>query len=74
MSHWPLIRHKRRGYLVSIRPHWDTKGTGETEIGQLEIIMLVDEEILRLEISVEYTMRMTVQQARGELMRKFLKR
>ncbi len=59
---------------MSIRPHWDTKGTGETEIGQLEIIMLVDEEILRLEISVEYTMRMTVQQARGELMRKFLKR
>ena len=58
---------------MSVRPHRDTECTRKAKISQLEIVIFVDQKILRLEVSMEYTMRVAVQQARIQLMCEFLK-
>lgn len=39
-------------YFVSIRSHGNAERPCESEIGQLEIVIFVDEEVLRFEVSV----------------------
>lgn len=38
---------------MSIRPDWDPESSCETEIGQLEHTLFVDEKVLRFEVPVE---------------------
>jgi hypothetical protein len=45
----------------------DSEGSGETEIGELELAFVVDEEILRLEIAVEDSVRVAEVDALEEL-------
>lgn len=40
-------------YFVGVSTHRNTKGASKTEIGELEIIVLVDEQILGLQITVK---------------------
>lgn len=58
---------RNRAHLMGIGPHWDTEGPGKTEVGQLQIVALIDQEILWLEIPMEDAMRVTVKQSRCEL-------
>lgn len=39
-------------YFVGIRSHGNAESPCESEIGQLEIIMFVDEKVLRFKVSV----------------------
>lgn len=38
---------------MSVGTHRNTKGASKTEIGELEIIILVDEQILWLQVTVK---------------------
>jgi hypothetical protein len=59
-------------YLVRVRPEWDTKGSGETKVGELEVTVLVDEQVLRLEISMEDPVGVAVVQSLDQLQREAL--
>ncbi len=37
---------------MSVGPQWYTKSASETEVCQLEIVVFIDKQILRLEIAV----------------------
>ena len=43
--------------LVGIGAQRDTKCTRKTKVGKLEIALLVDKQVLRLEVTVQYTVR-----------------
>jgi len=45
---------------MRIRPHWDTKGTRKTKVSEFQIITVIDEKILRLQITMKDPMRMAV--------------
>ena len=40
-------------HLVSVGPQRDSESPCESEIGELEVTLLVDEQVLRLEIAVK---------------------
>ena len=66
---------ERRGvtaYLMCVCPHRNSKCSGESKVSKLEIVVLVDEKVLWLEISVKYAVRMAVQEPRRQLVSKFL--
>lgn len=44
--------------LVCISPNRNPKGTGETEVCQLDLSHVVDEQVLRFQVSVQYPVRM----------------
>lgn len=46
-------------YLVSVCPDWDAKRSGQSEVGQLDVALGVDEKILRLQITMKNSVRMT---------------
>lgn len=58
--------------LVGVGPHWNTERTSETKVRKLEVIMLIDEQVLRFQITMENSMRMTIEQSRVELVQEFL--
>lgn len=41
---------------MSVRPHGDTKCSSETEIGQLQVVILVNQQVLGFEISMQNSM------------------
>jgi len=45
---------------MGIRPHRYTKCTSKTEIRKLEVVVFIDEQILRFEITVQDAMRVTI--------------
>jgi len=49
-----------RHHLVGVGAHGDAEGTGETEIRQLEGPVAVNEQVLRLQITVQNAMRVAV--------------
>lgn len=57
---------------MRVGSHGNPKCARQTKVGEFEIIILVDQKVLRLEITVENTMRVTVQEASIELPEKFL--
>lgn len=57
---------------MSIGTQWYTKGTRQTKIGQLEVTLLVDEEILGLQIAVEHSVSVAVSDTLAELAHEFL--
>jgi hypothetical protein len=53
-----LVQQAR--YLVSVCTQWDTEGAGQTEIGQLEIAVLVNQKVLWLQVTVQHATRVAV--------------
>ena len=46
---------------MSVCSHWDTEGAGQSEVSQLQVVVLpVDEQVLRLQITMKYPMHMAV--------------
>lgn len=41
---------------MCVRPHWDTEGSGKTKVSEFEIVVFIDQQVLRFEIAVENTM------------------
>lgn len=39
--------------LVGICAHWNTEGPREPEIRQLQVVILVDQQVLRFQVSVK---------------------
>jgi hypothetical protein len=57
---------------VGVRPERDAKRPGEPKVGELEVAVLVDEQVLGLEIAVEDPVGVTVVEALDELQRESL--
>lgn len=57
---------------MSISTQRDTKRPRQTEITNLEITRLVDQQILRFEVSMEDTVAVAVVETFDELVREFL--
>lgn len=47
-------------YFMSISFHWETKGSCETEISKLNVAVLINQEILRLKISVHNSVSVAI--------------
>ena len=60
-------------YLVRIRAHGNAERASQPEVCKLEVVVdCVDEQILWLEVAVQDTVCMAVEQTRRQLMREFL--
>lgn len=59
-------------YLVSVGTQGDTEGSGKTKIGQLEVTLLVDEQVLRLQITVQDSVGVAVANSLAKLGHEFL--
>jgi hypothetical protein len=51
---------------------WDTERTSKTEVSNLQVALIVDEQILRLQVSVQDAMRVTVLDAGYKLQHELL--
>lgn len=58
---------------MRVRPQRDTECAGQAKVGKLEVALLVNQEVLRLEVTVEDTVDVTVEQALDELVRELLR-
>jgi hypothetical protein len=45
---------------VCVRSHGDPERTGKTKVGKLEIVVFINQKILRLKIAVKDAMRVAV--------------
>jgi hypothetical protein len=52
---------------VGVSAERNTEGAGQTKIGQLQVALLVDEQVLRLEITVKDAVGVAVARALEEL-------
>ena len=52
---------------MGVCPERNTEGSSETEICELEVTVLVDEQVLRFEISMKDSMSVTVVESLDEL-------
>lgn len=59
-------------YLMSICPQRHTKSASQTEIRQLQIALVVDQKILRLEIAVQNAVGVAVLDTLAQLHHKLL--
>ena len=62
-----------RTYLMCVGSHRNAKRASKAEVGELQVVVLADQQVLRLEVTVEDAMGMAVEEARGELMCEFLR-
>lgn len=69
-----MQERKFRGphYLVGVCPHRNAKSSRKAKICKFKIVFLVDKQILRLQVAMQDSVRMTVQKASIELMSKSL--
>jgi len=52
---------RKAAHLMSVSSHWDAEGPGQSEVGQLQVVVLpIDEQVLRLQITMKYPMHMAV--------------
>ena len=63
---------EQKTYFVSISTQRDTKRPRQTEITNLEITRLVDQQILRFKVSMKNTVAVAVVETFDELVREFL--
>lgn len=61
------LENIKKLYLVRIRPERDAERAGETKVGKLQVAVLVDEQVLRLQVSVENPVRVAVVEPLDEL-------
>ena len=56
---WTALYHCDRNcfslYLVSVNPNGDAESTGESKISNLDGTILVDQQVLRLQITMQHT-------------------
>jgi hypothetical protein len=45
---------------VGVGFHWEAEGAGETEIGEFDVSIFVNKQVLWFEISMHYTVRVAV--------------
>ena len=57
----------RDAHLMGICPEWHTKSTSKTEICQLEVTVLVDQQVLRLQVTMQNSVGMAVAHALAQL-------
>ena len=57
---------------MCVGSHRNAEGACKAEVGELQVVVLTDQQVLRLEVTVEDAMGMAVEEARGELMCEFL--
>jgi hypothetical protein len=62
-----LKKHASTTYLVSVGSKGDSESASETKVGEFEITISVDEQVLRLEITVKDSMGVEVMYAFDEL-------
>lgn len=76
MTTWVLalqwVRVTVATHLVRVCPQGNAEGAGKTKVGELEVSFLVDEEVLRLQVAVEDTVRVAVVQALDKLVAELL--
>jgi hypothetical protein len=58
---------------VCIRSERDPEGSREAEVGNLEVRITVDEQVLRFQVTVDDAVRVAKNQTRTQLPCKFLK-
>lgn len=63
---------ERIAYLVGVGAQRDTKGSGQTEIGELEVALLVNEQILRLQVAVQNAVGVAVADTGAQLVHELL--
>jgi hypothetical protein len=68
----PLRQHWR-SYFVCIRPHRDPEAPCEPKIGNLEVCIVIDQQVLRFQVPMDNTLCMAENQTRAQLPCKFLK-
>lgn len=56
-------------HLVAERVHGNTEGAGETEVTDLELSAAVDQQVLRLQVTVEYPVRVAEGDTLGSALR-----
>ena len=59
-------------YFVGVSAERNTEGASQTEIGQLQVALLVNEQVLRLEVTVQDAVGVAVARALEELKGEFL--
>ena len=57
---------------MCVRSHWNAEGACKAEVGELQVVVLADQQVLWLEVTVEDAMGMAVEEARRELVCEFL--
>lgn len=62
----------QRDHLMGVGSQWDTESAGQAEIGQLQVALLVDQQILRFEIAMQNSMGVAEVNASDELVSEFL--
>lgn len=59
-------------YLMGISSHRNTEGAREAKISELQVITVINQQVLRFQVAVQDTMRVTVEESRIQLVSKFL--
>lgn len=57
----------QRHNLVGVGPDGEADGTGQAKVGQLEVALLIDKQVLRLQVAMEDAAGMAVCQATDQL-------
>ena len=63
-----------RDDLVRVGAHGDAEGAREAEVGELEVVIRIDQQILRLEVAMQDAVRVAIEQPGRQLVGKFLSR
>ena len=63
---------KRIDYLVGVCAERDAKGSGQAKIGELEVALLVNEQVLRLQVAVQDAVGVAVADAGAQLVHELL--
>lgn len=56
---------------MSISSERDTKGSGKTKIGQFEVTILVNEQVLGLQVTVKHAVRVAISHTVAKLIHEF---
>lgn len=61
-----------KAYFMCVCAEWDTKSPCETEIRQLQVPLIIDQQILWLQVTMQHPMRMTILDPRHKLQHELL--
>lgn len=61
-------------HLMRVCPHGNAERAREPEVGQLEVVIRIDQQILRLEVAMQDAVRVAIEQPGRQLVGKFLSR
>ena len=61
-------------HLVRVRSHGNAERARKPEVGELEVVIRIDQQILRLEVAMQDAVRVAIEQPGRQLVGKFLSR